>query len=86
MELKENRLRKAGLMFLLAIVAVAIAWFSTQWQGDGIAATQCRQLYAQAKWARDSAAVDRQRPIVSGQQATAAASCGMLRREGRLER
>lgn len=85
MELKENRLRRVGLILVLAIVALGVAWFFTRFQGDGIAATQCRQLYAQATSASDTAAIDQQKPIVSRPQASVATSCGMLRIEGRLE-
>ena len=86
MELRYSRPKQVALLIMLGVIGGLLAWLWTRVQGDGIAATQCRQLYAQATTARDSAAVDRQRPIVSRPQAGVAASCGMLRREGRMER
>jgi hypothetical protein len=45
---------------------------------------ECRRLYALARTAIDTSAVDAQRPIVGRGQATSAASCGLLRKAGRL--
>ena len=77
-----------GILAVLALGAVlwvlASRWRTGLMPSDVVAIEQCRAAYGRATTARDSAAVDQQRPIISRGQASAAASCGGYRSAGKL--
>jgi hypothetical protein len=75
-----------GVLILL-LLALAIVVVLTNRRGpDDLAAAECRAAYGRAETARDSAMVDRVRPVTSRTQATVAASCATLRAAGTLNR
>jgi hypothetical protein len=62
-----------------------VIWIVVRLQeANPMVSAECRRLYALARTAIDTSAVDAQRPIVGRGQATSAASCGLLRKAGRL--
>ena len=70
----------AALVALLVVAALILSRTP-----DGAAVDVCRMAYRQARTAADSAAVDRQRPVVSRAQAAVAVDCRTLRMGGRLD-
>jgi hypothetical protein len=74
---------------VLIVAGIALAlfalWLVAPWESrDPVAAAECRRGYESARTAADTALVDSRRPIISRGQATAAPSCGLLRKAGRL--
>jgi hypothetical protein len=79
-------LQATGFAVLLGF---AFWYFSYTLRGQPdkpVAASWCRQAYRRAAGRADSARADVQRPIVSRNQATIAATCGTLRTWGELRR
>ena len=74
-----------GAALVLALVAIlAVAAVSLRRAPDTAALSLCRGAYQRARTARDSAAVDLQRPVTSRGQATVAVDCRTFRLAGRL--
>ena len=73
----------AGLTLGL-IALLAVLFFTTLHPPDDVAIAECRNAYARARSAQDSAAVDFQRPITSRPQAGVAVDCRTLRLAKRL--
>jgi hypothetical protein len=81
-----DRLRRVVVVVVLAAVFAYLAWVLRHRgaaEDDGRAATLCTVLYQRARSAADTAMVDGQRPMISGEDAPAPRSCAELRGAGR---
>jgi len=81
------RLRRIVVVVVLAALFGYLAWVLRRrgaTEDDGRSVTLCAVLYQRARSAADTAMVDGQRPMISGEDAPAPRSCGELRSAGRL--
>lgn len=82
-----QRLRRAVVVAVLLAAFLWLAWSQRQslaTRDAGPAAALCQATYRRALTARDSALVDAQHPMLPGEDAPDAQTCGELRREGKL--
>ena len=69
---------------VILVCLLVLIWLTNRCGPDDVAAAECRAAYARAATARDSAMVDRMRPVTSRPQATVAVNCQTLRASGAL--